>query len=104
MSNPQVEILKRGLKILEKEAEAHKKKLGATQVSKGSLSEEDEQWLDTTGNFVDEVYVIDFLKNVPDYKKSLEKLEEKHKDTVLRLQEAARDVKWPTTKKHNHKC
>jgi hypothetical protein len=89
--NP-VDILKRGLKVLETRIKAKQDELKSKLASK-TISEEEEEWLDKGGgNTVDEVYVIDELEKASNYERGLERLDEKHKVVVQKLRELAGDT------------
>ena len=91
MSSKKIDILNRGLNILRRQIQAWKDRLEA-EAKSGTLLEDDAEWLDTAGNLIDEVYVVDLLASAEDYDRSFEGLEEKHKAAVLRLREAAGDI------------
>ena len=73
-----LDLLKKGLDIKKKQIQPQKKRLEA-QATNGRLSVEDENWLDTTGNLVDDIYVIDVHENLSNYSQAFENLEEKSK-------------------------
>ena len=71
-----LEVLKRGLKILQDQVKAKKEKLQAQLHVKKSISSLDENWLDNEANLVDEQQVLDVLENASDYERSCERLDE----------------------------
>jgi hypothetical protein len=84
-----LQILKKGLVILERQIKEKRDKL-TSQLS--PLSPEEEEWLDNGGNTIEEVYAIDALENASDYNRAYDKLGDKYKAAVFRLQEVAGDV------------
>lgn len=86
-----VEILKKGLNVLEKRIKAKRDELTSKLASK-TISEEEEEWLDVGGNMVDEVHVIDELEKASNYERGLGKLDEKYKVVVQKLRELAGDI------------
>ena len=86
-----VEILKKGLNVLEKHIKAKRDELTSKLASK-TISEEEEEWLDVGGNMVDEVHVIDELEKASNYERGLGKLDEKYKVVVQKLRELAGDI------------
>jgi hypothetical protein len=90
--NP-LEVLKKGLKVLEIHIKAKHHDLMSKVAAKTKISEEEEEWLDKgSGNTVDEVHVIDELETVSDYECGLGRLDEKYKAVVQRLWELAGDI------------
>jgi hypothetical protein len=90
--NP-VEVLKRGLKVLETRIKAKRHDLTSKVAAKTKISEEEEEWLDMgDGNMVDEVHVIDELENTSNYERGLGRLDKKSKAVVQKLRELAGDV------------
>ena len=89
----QVEVLKRGLKILETRAKAKRHDLMSKLAAQTKISEEEEEWLDRGGgNMVDEVHLIDELENASDYEHAFGRLDKESKAIVRRLQELAGDI------------
>jgi hypothetical protein len=98
-----LEVLKKGLKILQDRVKAKKEKLQAQLHVKKSISSLDENWLDNEANLVDEQWVLDTLENVSDYKSGCKRLDKTQKGVIRRLQEVAGDLskvvgkKWKST-------
>jgi hypothetical protein len=65
-----LQVLRKGLKVLENQVRTKKKTLQAQLAEKKPISSQDEQWLDHDANLVDEVQVIDTLENASDYKRA----------------------------------
>ena len=90
--NP-VEVLKRGLKVLETRIKAKHQDLMSKVAAKTKISEEEEEWLDKGGgNTVDEIHVIDELERASDYERGIGRLDEKYKAVVQKLRELAGDI------------
>jgi len=64
-----LEVLKRGLKILQAQVKAKKEKLQAQLHERKSISSHDEKWLDNEANLVDEQQALDALENALDYER-----------------------------------
>jgi hypothetical protein len=62
-----LEILKKGLKILQRKVQARKNDLLRRLSEKKSLLSQDEEWLNGNGNLIDKVQVIETLENASDY-------------------------------------
>jgi hypothetical protein len=87
-----VEVLKRGLKVLESHIKVKANEL-MSKVAAKTISEEEEEWLDKGGgNTVDEVYVIHELETASDYERGLGRLDGKYKAVVQKLRELAGDI------------
>jgi hypothetical protein len=100
--NP-VEVLKRGLKVLEAWIKAKHHDLMSKVAAKTRISDQEEEWLDKGGrNMVDEVQVIDKLETASDYERGLGRLDKKSKAVVQRLQELACDVVKVAGAKQKH--
>ena|ERR1700726_370572 len=91
MAVEHLEVLKKGLKILQKQVKAKKEKLQAQLAQKKSISSQDERWLDHEANLVDEQRILEALEKASDFEKSLEELDDAQKDVIRKLQEAASD-------------
>jgi hypothetical protein len=87
-----LEVLRKGLAVLENQIKVKHSKLTALVSTGKSISSDDEEWLDNSGNTVDEVYAINTLENASDYERGYNGLEDKYKATVLRLRELAGDL------------
>ena len=86
-----LEVLKKGLKILQDQVKAKKEKLQAQLHVKKSISSLDEHWLDNKANLVDEQQVLDALENALDYERGCKRLDETQTGIVRRLWEVAGD-------------
>ena len=89
-----LEVLKKGLKILQDQVRAKKEKLQAQLHVKKSISSLDENWLDNEANLVDEQRVLDTLENTSNYERGYERLDETQTQMgiVRRLREVAGDL------------
>jgi hypothetical protein len=87
-----LEILKRGLDILQGQFKAKKESLQAQLADKKSISSQEEKWLDYEANLVDEQRVVEALEQASDYERGLEQLDDVQKGLVRRLREAAGDA------------
>jgi hypothetical protein len=94
-----LDILKKGLKVLENRVKAKKETLQAQLAKRKPISQEDEQWLDHNANLVDEQRILEALENASDYERGLERLDEEQKGVVRRLQEAAGNLSTVVGKK-----
>ncbi|KAF8219758.1 hypothetical protein L208DRAFT_1417721 [Tricholoma matsutake] len=94
-----LEVLKKGLKILQDQVKAKKEKLQAQLHVKKSISSLDENWLDNEANLVDEQRVLDALENASDYERGCKRLDETQKGIVRRLREVAGDLSKAVGKK-----
>ena len=99
MSLKPLEVLKKGLKILQDQVRAKKEKLQAQLHAKKSISSLDANWLDKKANLVDEQQVLDALENALDYERGCERLDETPKGVVRRLREVAGDLSKAVGKK-----
>ena len=93
-------ILKKGLALLSKSIWTQKESLTARLAQQEVISSEKELWLDTEGNTVDELQVLNTLKSASDYDKALKGLDEKRKLIVQKLREWAGDL----SKGNKRKC
>ena len=66
---PSLELLKRGLKVLENQFKEWRGRLNAQLAAKKPISSEDEKWLDCEANLIDELQVIEALEQATDYQK-----------------------------------
>lgn len=87
MLNP-LEVLRKGLKVLENRVKPRKEALQAQLAGRKSISSQDEQWLDHDANLVDEQRVLEALENAPDYEGAFVTLNDEQKGIVRKLQEA----------------
>ena len=89
-----LEILKKGLTTLQNEVKDRKERIEADLSAKRPISMEDENWLDSEANLVDEVRLIEALESTPEYQKAFEKLAGAEKAIVRKLcTKAAGDTK-----------
>jgi hypothetical protein len=100
-SNP-LDVLRRGLKALQKRHASRREKLLA-QVKAKTISSEDEYWLDHDGNAVEETQVLDILERASDYEKAYAQLDDKLKAAVQRLREFAGDI-VKISRKRKRRC
>jgi hypothetical protein len=87
MSSKPLDILKKGLKILQRKVQVRKDNLQKQLHEKKSISSQDEKWLDGDANLVDEVQVIEALETASDYERGLGRLDEAQKVVVQKLRE-----------------
>jgi hypothetical protein len=99
-----LEILKKGLKALQKKVQSKKDQLQACLAEKQSISSQDGDWLDHEANLVDGRHVIDALECTSDYEKGLERLNEMDKGVVKKLREVAGDLAKMAEKKRRRMC
>jgi predicted transcriptional regulator len=104
MTPQPVEVLKKGLNILQTQAKARKARLESQLAAKKTISSEDERWLDNDANFVDECQILDVLERASDYEKGLEMLDDAQKSVVKRLQEVAGHISKTVGKKRKRTC
>jgi hypothetical protein len=97
-----LEVLHKGLKILNNRVKAKKEALQARLAERKSISSQDEHWLDHDANLVDEQQVLDALENTSDYEQGVARLGDEQKGVVRRLREAAGDLSKVVGKKR--KC
>ncbi|KIK90453.1 hypothetical protein PAXRUDRAFT_151941 [Paxillus rubicundulus Ve08.2h10] len=74
-----VDILKKGLQKLRDQTHDRKVRLEAELKANRPISEVDEEWLDHTGNLVDEERVVEELDKASDYEAVFEKLNQQEK-------------------------
>ena len=94
-----VEVLRKGLDVVTNRIKSRKEALQAQLAEEGSISSEDEQWLDHDANLVDELRVVETLEDAPDYEQAFGRLDGGQKDIVRRLREAAGDLSKAAGKK-----
>ena len=97
-----LEVLKKGLNILQRQVKAWKEKLQASLAERKSISSQDEQWLDNEANLVDEQRILEALENASDYERGLQRLDDTQKGMVRKLWEIAGNVAKVAGKKR--KC
>ena len=94
-----LEVLRKGLKILDNRNKAKEEALRAQLAEKKSISSQDERWLDCDANLVDEQRVLETLENASDYERGFARLDGEQKDVVRKLQEAAGNLSRAVGKK-----
>ena len=99
MPSKLLEVLHKGLKILENWVSEKKRALQAQLTEKKSISSEDEQWLDHEANLVDEQQILEALEDALDYEQGFARLDGEQKGIVRKLQEAAGDLSKAVGKK-----
>jgi SOS response regulatory protein OraA/RecX len=80
-----LEVLKKGLKLLQKQVKTRKDKLQAQLAEKKTISPQDEEWLDQDANLVNEQKLLDDLEKASDYERGLDRLDKGQKTIVRRL-------------------
>jgi hypothetical protein len=99
-----LDVLRNGLKKLEKQIGTRKKELETRLAEKKSISSQDEKWLDQEANLVDERQVLDALEKASDYERGLDRLDDKQKGLVRKLREVAGDLAKVVGKKRKRAC
>ena len=89
MSLKPVEVLRKGLMVLENRIKTKKDVLKARLAQRRSISSEEEQWLDHDANLVDEYRVLEVLEKVSDYEQAFARLGDEQKGLVAKMYEAA---------------
>ncbi|KAH0828159.1 hypothetical protein J3R83DRAFT_3852 [Lanmaoa asiatica] len=84
-----INLLKKGLEKLQNQTRERRELLNAALKANQCISEADEEWLDTGGNLVEEVCLVDKLDAVEDYEKAIEQLDSQEQSIVQRLTELA---------------
>jgi hypothetical protein len=87
-----LEVLKKGLKVLENRVKVRKETLQAQLAARKSISSQDKSWLDHDANLVDEQWALEVLEDASDYERGFENLDETQKGAVRKLREAAGDL------------
>lgn len=80
-----IEVLKKGLKKLQKQVEGRTKKLRDLLKDGKKISDADEHWLDNAANLIDEERLVDRLDQASDYERGLLRLDTKERETVENL-------------------
>src|SRR5579863_5390982 len=91
MASNSLEVLRKGLKVLESRVKTRKEVLQTRLAERKSISPQDEQWLNHDTNLVDERQVLEVLENALDYEGAFARLDDEQKAVVRRLHEAAGD-------------
>jgi len=76
-----LEVLKKGLGVLKNQVKTRKETLQKL-AKREKLTSEDETWLDTSGNLVEEGCVIETLESASDYERGLGRMGEQEKGVV----------------------
>lgn len=97
-----INILKKGLKKLQNQIGEWKSQLEAKLKANQPISDIDSEWLDNTGNLVDEEHVVDTLDNASDYERGLERMGLQDKAIVQKLKVLAEGAVTAPSKKR--KC
>jgi len=84
-----LELLKCGLAKLKSGIKERADILRACLAREEKISSEDEDWLDNSGNLVDEQAVVDRLDDTSDYERSLQRLNSREQAIVKTLLETA---------------
>ena len=84
-----IEVLQKGLTVLENRVKTRKDALKAQLAERKSISSEDEQWLDHDANLVDEYRVVEALEKASDYEQAFARLGDEQKGLVVKMYEAA---------------
>ena len=87
-----LEVLRKGLKILEKQVNSRRMDLQTHLAERKSISSQDKEWLDNDANLVNEQCVLDTLDEASDYERGLGRLDNKQKGVVRKLRELAGDL------------
>ena len=66
-----LDVLRKGLRILQTQVKVRKKEIQAQLAEKRSISSQEEKWLDNEANLMDEQQVLEALKKASDYERSL---------------------------------
>jgi len=80
-----IELLKKGLQKLQNQTQEWRASLEAALKANQPILEVDEEWLDTVGNLVDEVRLVDKLDMVKEYERAVEQLDSQEQTIVQRL-------------------
>ena len=97
-----LDVLKRGLNILQQQVKARKEKLQATLAEGKAISSQDECWLDNEANLVVKQQVLEVLENASNYEEGLRMLDDVQKGVVQKLQEIAGDITKVVGKKQKY--
>ena len=99
-----LDVLKNGLKLLQRRVKARKEEIQARLAEKKSISSQDEEWLDGEANLIDEQQVLDALDDASDYERGFGRLNDVQKGVVRKLQEVAGNLTKTAGKKRKHAC
>ena len=93
MAKSPLEVLRKGLNILQQQVKEKKETLKAKLQKNEKISQVDEEWLDGEGNLIDEEHVVEMLEKASDYEMGMQDLNDGEKNIVQKLRELAGDVK-----------
>jgi len=89
MTPKPLDVLKKGLKLLQCRFKARREKIQAQLAEKKPISPQDEEWLDGEANLTDEQQILEALEEASDYEEAFGRLNEVQKGVVKKLQEVA---------------
>ena len=95
---PAIEILENGLAKLQQQIQGRKAKLEAELKAGKLISNTDKEWLDGTGNLVDEERVLNILAHASDYEQAFTSLNSHDRTVVKKLENLARNGEPPSNK------
>ena len=104
MTPKPLDVLKKGLNLLQHRVKARREEIQARLVEKKSISSQDETWLNGEANLTHEHQVLDALEEASDYETGFGQLNEVQKAVVKNLQEVAGDLPKTAGKKRKHVC
>ena len=96
---PAIKILENGLAKLWQQIQGQKAKLEAELKAGKPISNTDEEWLDGTGNLVDEEQVLNILAHASDYEQAFTSLNSHDKTIVKKLENLAGNGEPPSNKR-----
>ena len=99
-----LDVLKKGLKLLQHQFKDRQEAIQARLAEKKSISSHDEKWLDGEANLTDEQQVLDTLEEASDYERGFDQLNEVQKGVVKKLREVAGDLTKTAGKKQKCVC
>ena len=85
MAKP-LESLRKGLQALQKQIQAWKSQIKGDLKAGKKIPAIDEEWIDGTGNLVDEECVVQNLETASDYERELQRMDTKNQGIVEKLQ------------------
>lgn len=85
-----LEVLTRGLKVIQDRVSSKKDELEKSLAGGGSITLEEEDWLDNGANLVQETQLVFFLADAPNFGSAVKTLTNEQKEIMARLTEAAR--------------
>ena len=99
-----LDVLKKGLKLLQRRFKDRQEAIQARLAEKKSISSHDKKWLDGEANLTDEQQVLDTLEEASDYERGFDRLNEVQKGVVKKLREVAGDLTKTAGKKWKCVC